>query len=112
MKKTKKSSPDSSHPDKGFLELAGEAMSVLGHEIVEGKDHLVSAASEKIDAVKKAIGKIGKKKAAPKKKAKAVAKKAPAKKAVAKKVVKAAKKVVKKAAKKVIKKKAPAKKRK
>ena len=44
MKKTKKASSAPSHPDKGFLELAGEAMSVLGHEIVEGKDHLVSAA--------------------------------------------------------------------
>jgi hypothetical protein len=112
MKKTKKETPAPPHADKGFLELAGEAMSVLGHEIVEGKDHLVSAASEKIDAVKKAIGKIGKKKAAAKKKVKAVAKKAPIKKAAAKKVVKAVKKVAKKAAKKITTKKAPAKKRK
>jgi hypothetical protein len=110
MKKTKQA-PAPAHNGKGFLALAGEAFHVLGEEIVEGKDKVVHAASEKFIAVKKSIQKITHKKAAPAVK-KAVKKAAPKK--VAGKVAAAAatpKKVVKKAAKKVAKKKASAKKK-
>ena len=77
------------HDGKGFFELAGEAFSVLGEEIVEGKDKIVEVTAEKITAVKKAIKKITHKKKAPKKAApkkavkkavKKVTKKAPVKK--------------------------------
>jgi hypothetical protein len=107
MQKSKKTARPE-HDGKGFLALAGEAFAVLGEEIVEGKDKIVEAASERITAVKKAIKKYRNKKAAPAKKAaaKKVAKKAPAKKAAGKKAP------VKKAAKKVIKKPAPKKKKK
>ncbi len=54
-----------SHNGKGFLALAGEAFSVLGEEIVEGKDKVVEVASEKFTAVKKAIKNITHKKGAP-----------------------------------------------
>ena len=60
MKKTKKENAPASHEGKGFLTLAGEALSVLGEEIVEGKDKLVAAASEKMNEVKKAIKKARK----------------------------------------------------
>ncbi len=97
MKKTKKAAPTETHDDKGFLELAGEAMTVLGHEIVEGKDKLVDMASQKITAVKKAMHKIGKKKVV--------------KKSVKKSVAKVAKKVAARVPQKSTKKKAPAKKK-
>ena len=98
MKKTKKEAVKETHEDKGFLQLAGEAISVLGHEIVEGKDKLMDAASEKITAVKKAIKKIRKKKAVVVRKAKATPVKKTVKKVAKKTVKKAAAKVVKKAA--------------
>ena len=64
MKKAKQITT-SAPGEKGFLELAGEAMTVLGHEIVAGKDKLVEVAAEKITEVKKAIRKkIAKKKVA------------------------------------------------
>jgi hypothetical protein len=109
MKKKK-----SSDKEKGFLALAGEALSVLGGEIVEGKDKLVEAASEGITSLKKKIKKItnkqpvAQKKAAPKSAKKAVAKKA-VKKSAPKKA--APKKVAKKAAPKKAAKKAVAKKK-
>jgi F0F1-type ATP synthase epsilon subunit len=98
MKKTKKENVPASHEGKGFLTLAGEALSVLGEEIVEGKDKLVAAASEKINEVKKAIKKAAKKKAAPARKKKSVAAKKPSKKPVVKTARKASvkKKSVKK----------------
>jgi hypothetical protein len=114
MKKTKQA-PAPAHNGKGFFALAGEAFHVLGEEIVEGKDKVVHAASEKFTAVKKSIQKITHKKAAP-----AVKKAAPKKavKKVASKVAaaaatpkKAVKKAAKKVAKKVAKKKASAKKK-
>jgi uncharacterized membrane protein len=83
------------HKEKGFLALAGEALHVLGDDIIEGKDKVVEAASEKFAAVKKTINKITHKKAAP---VKRTVKKA-AKKIAAKKT--ATKKPVKKAAKKI-----------
>ena len=87
MKKAKKTVADK-HEGKGFLNLAGEALSVLGEEIVEGKDKLVEAASEKFSSLKKSIKKLTTKKATPKKKAvvkKVIKKIAPKK--IAKKVV-------------------------
>lgn len=97
MKKAKKTVADK-HEGKGLLNLAGEALSVLGEEIIEGKDKLVEAASEKFTSLKKSIKKLTTKKATPKKKAvekkvikkiapKKVAKKVVAKKAVLKKAV-------------------------
>jgi hypothetical protein len=111
MSKSKKSAHPE-HDGKGFLALAGEALSVLGEDIKEGKDKVVEVAAEKITIFKKAVKRIThKKKAAVKK----VAKKAPAKKVVKKAAAapkKAVKKAVKKAAKKIAKKAAPAKKKK
>jgi len=93
MKKIKKTTAESA-PGKGFLELAGEAMTVLGHDILEGKDKLVEVASEKFTDVKKAIKKkFAKKKATVRKTVKKAAKKA-----VAKKTAVVIKKAVKKAA--------------
>ncbi len=80
-------------PQKGFLALAGEALHVLGEEIVEGKDKVVETASEKFTQLKKAVGNITHKKKAVKRSASA---KASAGKSAAK-----AKKAVKKAVKKV-----------
>jgi hypothetical protein len=99
MKKVKKEQPQHSHDGKGFLELAGKAVAVLGEEIVEGKDKIVEVASEKFTAVKKAIKKFRKKKATPARSAK----KPPVKKAVKKAVKKVAKKVAKKTPKKAAK---------
>lgn len=66
------------------MELAGEALHVLGEEIVEKKDKVVESAAGKFSQLKKAVSKIThKKKSAP---AKRVAKKAVKK--VAKKVPK------------------------
>ena len=101
---TKKGST-ASHNGKGFLALAGEAFSVLGEEIVEGKDKVMEVASEKFTAVKKAVKKKFAHKKAPvrsiKKKAvsagKAAVKKVAAKKSVVKKAVAAPKKAAKKA---------------
>jgi hypothetical protein len=84
MKKTKNAPAHAAHDGKGFLELAGEAVAVLGEEIVEGKDKIVEVASEKFSAVKKAIKKFTKKKAAPAKKVKKKAVKKALKKAVKK----------------------------
>jgi hypothetical protein len=109
MQKSKKTAHPG-HEGKGFLALAGEAFAVLGEEIVEGKDKIVEAASDKINADKKAIKKYAKKKAAPAKKP--AAKKAPAKKAVKKTIKKTVKKAVAKAVKKTVKKAAPKKKKK
>jgi hypothetical protein len=115
MSKSKKAVQPASD-EKGFIALAGEAFSVLGHEIMEGKDKVVEVASEKFTAVKKAIKKITHKKAAPKKKVAPAKKKAVVvKKAVAAKKVapkKAVKKAAKKVAKKAVKKAAPGKKKK
>jgi hypothetical protein len=89
----KQTQPAGEH-QKGFLALAGEALHVLGEEIVEGKDKVVETASEKFTQLKKAVGKIAHKKKAPAKRAvKKAVKKRPAKKAVTRK----AKKVVRKA---------------
>jgi hypothetical protein len=101
-KETKPAPAD--HDGKGFLALAGEAFTVLGEEIVEGKDKVVEVAAAKITAVKKAIKKITHKRAARAVKPvkKVSAKKAPAKKAAsprkkaAKKTRSAPKKVAKK----------------
>jgi len=95
MKKVKKEQPEHSHDGKGFLELAGEAVAVLGEEIVEGKDKIVEVASEKFTAMKKAIKKFRKKKVTSARSAK----KTPVKKAVKKAVKKVAKKSPKKATK-------------
>ena len=114
MSKSKKTTPPD-HEGKGFLALAGEAFSVLGEEIVEGKDKIVAAAGDGITAVKETIIRItAKKKAAAKKKApvKKAVKKATAKKAVKKAAKKVARKAApKKAVRKAVKKKAPAKKK-
>jgi predicted metal-dependent phosphoesterase TrpH len=111
---SKSKAPSQPEQHKGFLELAGEALHVLGSDIAEGKDKVVEVASEKITVLKKAVGKIihkkksatpAKKSAKPAKKKAAASKrsKAPAKKAVKKTI----KKVVRKVAKKVTKKAAP-----
>jgi hypothetical protein len=95
MKKTNKKT-ESPAPEKKFLELAGEAMSVLGKEIIEGKDKLVAISVETFEDVKKVVKKkFAKKKAAVKKKAKKAAKKVVAKKKAVP-VKKAAKKTAKK----------------
>jgi hypothetical protein len=82
MSKSKKTAA-SGHDNKGFLELAGEALSVLGTDIADGKDKVVEVASEKITVFKRAVGNIihkkspaksSKPKAAVKKKAKPPAK--------------------------------------
>jgi hypothetical protein len=88
-KKTQPATP--AHNDKGFLALAGEALHVLGEEIVEGKDKVMEVAADKFAAVKKAIKNIAHKKVATstrttKKAVKKAVKKAAPKKA-AKKVV-------------------------
>jgi hypothetical protein len=95
-KETKPAPAD--HDGKGFLALAGEAFSVLGEEIVEGKDKVVEVAAAKITAVKKAIKKITHNKVAraPKRAKKGPAKKGPVKKA-AKKTAAPPKKAAKKA---------------
>ena len=93
----KKTAAKQPNNEKGFLALAGEALHVLGEEIVHGKDKVVEVTAEKFTAVKKAIGKITHKKAAKKK--------------VAKKAAVVPKKAVKKAVKKVAKKAVPAKKK-
>jgi hypothetical protein len=104
MSKSKKTTPQPEHK-KGFMELAGEAMHVLGEEIVEGKDKLVAVTVETFTDVKEAVKKkFAKKKPVVKKAAKKVAAK---KKAVAKKAA-----GVKKALKKIAKKVAPKKKKK
>ncbi|MDP4148673.1 MAG: hypothetical protein Q8927_21550 [Bacteroidota bacterium] len=94
MKKV--NTPSKSAPEQeGFLSLAGKALSVLGEDIVEGKDKMMEVASEKFTAIKKTIKKITHKKAAPARKAKKKA--APVKKkvvAVRKKVVAVRKKGV------------------
>lgn len=91
MKKTTQPAKQISK-EKGFLALAGEALHVLGEDIVEGKDKVVEAASEKFAAVKKTINKITHKKAAP---AKPTVKKAAKKKSALKKPLKkVAKKIV------------------
>ena len=90
MKKTKASKKVKTN-DKGFLELAGEAFSVLGAEIVEGKDKLVEVASEKIEGIKKTIKNLTKKKIATKKvPLKKVARKAATKKTAVKSAAKKA----------------------
>ncbi len=99
MSKAKKTPPPTNnHDGKGFFALAGEAFSVLGEEIIEGKNKVVEVTAEKITAVKKAIKKIGHKK--PVKAAKGRAK-SPAKKKVAKATKKAVTPVKKSPAKKV-----------
>jgi hypothetical protein len=94
MKKTNKPATQP-HNDNGLLARAGEALHVLGEEIVHGKDIVVEAATEKLTVVKKAIRKIMHKKSATAKK-----KPVPKKTVVKKKTVKAAKKIAKKIAKK------------
>jgi len=100
MSKAKKSTQPTTaaHEGKGFFALAGEAFSVLGDEIVEGKDKVVEVAAAKITAVKKAIKKITHKKSpAARRPVKKAGAKRPAKKAAPKRAA-SAKKVVKKAA--------------
>jgi len=78
----KKQSPSTNEPQKGFIALAGEALHVLGEEIVEGKDKVVETAAEKFTQLKAAVGKLThKKKAAPRQ----VVKKNAARKSTAKK---------------------------
>jgi|SRR5580704_2144140 hypothetical protein len=98
MKKTKKETTKESHEEKGFLDLAGQAMTVLGHEIVEAKDVIMEAASEKLTAVKKAIKKIGKKAPVAARKAKPQIAKKAAKKVAKKAISSPVKKVAKKKA--------------
>jgi len=74
--------------NKGFLKLAGEALSVLGSDIVESKDKVVEVAAEKLTVFKEAIGKIVHKK----KQAKPAKKTAASKKQVKVSVKKSAKK--------------------
>jgi len=103
MKKTTKA-VKTAPAGKGFLTLAGEAFHVLGEEIIEGKDKVVEVTSEKFTAVKKAIGKIIHKKAAPKARTSRKAAGKVVKKAVRKstaKVISLPKKAAGKAAKKV-----------
>jgi hypothetical protein len=85
--------------NKGFLKLAGEALSVLGGDIVESKDKVVEVAAEKFTVFREAVGKIvhkkkpakpAKKTAAGKKQAKASVKKSTKKKQPAKGTTKAA----------------------
>lgn len=97
MSKSKK--PSDTSKEKGFLSLAGEAFSVLGHDIVEGKDKVVEVASEKITAIKEGVGHLlHPKKAVPKKASKKAApKKAVPRKAAAKKPATAKKAASKKA---------------
>jgi hypothetical protein len=113
MSKAKKSTQPTpaEHEGKGFFALAGEAFSVLGDEIAEGKDKVMEVAAAKIADVKKAIKKITHKKSPvarrPVKKAGA---KRPQKKAATKRAT-GAKKAVKKGAivpKKALKKAKPA----
>jgi hypothetical protein len=93
MSKSKKKTQQPDH-EKGFIELAGEAMHVLGQEIAEGKDKLVAVTVETFTDVKEAVKKkFAKKKTVVKK---AVKKAAPKKKPVVKKSA-----TVKKAEKKV-----------
>jgi len=101
MKKTKATVP-AGHEGKGFLDLAGEAMKVLGEEIVEGKDKLVDAASEKFASVKKAMKKkFATKKVTPRLKRKSAPAKKTAKKTGGRTATKASRKAApKKAAKK------------
>ena len=87
MSKSKKTPAAAKHDGKGFFALAGEAFSVLGEEIIEGKNKVVEVTAEKITAVKKAIKNIGHKK--PVKAAKGKAK-SPAKKKIAKSAKRAA----------------------
>ena len=99
MSKAKKAAQPgpAAHEGKGFLALAGEAFSVLGEEIIEGKDKVVEVTAARITAVKKAIKKITHKKAVKKAPVKKVAKKGVvAPKKVAKKAVTAPKKAAKK----------------
>ena len=83
MKKST-TAPKKTNHEKGFIALAGEAFHVLGEEIIEGKDKVLEAASEKLTAVKKTFKNLTHKKAAKPKST----------------IKKAANKVVKKAAKK------------
>ena len=55
---TRKKASATGHDGKGFLELAGEALSVLGTDIVDGKDKVVEVATEKITEFKRAVGNI------------------------------------------------------
>jgi hypothetical protein len=88
----KKQAQPAAQSHKGFLELAGEALHVLGEEIVEGKDKVVETASGKFKQLKTAVGNLThkKKKAAAKRVVKKAVKKVPAKKAAGKRVVKKA----------------------
>ena len=102
MSKAKKAA-HKDHDGKGFFALAGEAFSVLGDEIVEGKDKIVEVASEKITVFKKAVSNLTHKKKAAGKKGVTAPKKVGAKKAVVKKIAAkatAGKTAVKKVAKK------------
>ena len=94
MTKSKKSAQPAPE-NKGFLKLAGEALSVLGSDIVEGKEKVVEAASEKITVFKQAVGKI-------------IHREKPGKPAKKKAAAKTAKKVAKAPVKKAAKKKQPA----
>ncbi|HXD78031.1 MAG TPA: hypothetical protein VN616_09510 [Puia sp.] len=49
---------------KGFLALAGEALHVLGEEIVEGKDKVVETATGKFTRLKTAVSRLTHKKGA------------------------------------------------
>ena len=75
MKKTTKNTKSGAQDGKGFLDLAGEALSVLGGEIAEGKDKVMAAAAEKFTTVKKAISEKLSKKKTPAKKKRAAPKK-------------------------------------
>jgi hypothetical protein len=98
MKKTPKNTKSGPPDGKGFLTLAGEALSVLGGEIAEGKDKVMAAAAEKFTTVKKVISQklskkktpVKKKRAAPKKAVKKASRKTTAK-AVRKPAIKAKK---------------------
>lgn len=81
----KKQTQPATEPHKGFFALAGEALHVLGEEIVEGKDKVVETATEKFTQLKETVGKIAhKKKAAAKRVAKKAVKKTATKKPVKK----------------------------
>jgi hypothetical protein len=101
MKKATKATKPA-QAEEGFLSLAGKALSVLGEEIVEGKDKVMEVASEKFTAIKKTINKITHKKTATARKAKKKTATVKKKVATAKKPAAPARKPVKKAARKTV----------
>jgi hypothetical protein len=89
-KSTKRTSSESE--GNSLLQKAGDVISNIGSQIVEGKDKVVEVVSEEYNVVKKAIKKKFAGKKAPKKSVRVVRSKKAAKKSPVKKSSKAAKK--------------------